>query len=152
MIDWNVKKVRLGDLKNYEYNPRTISKKQFEDLVKSIKEDGYHQRIVVNMDNTIIAGHARRNALFKAGYNLNDEIEVLYPSRELTEREFKRINIKDNLDIWGTFDMDALGNWFDTDDLISWGMDDTPWNPLKQEEKEEKNKKTKTCPHCGEIL
>lgn len=38
-------------------------------LAAHIKEDGYHQRIIVDSDYTIIGGHQRKKALYTAGYD-----------------------------------------------------------------------------------
>lgn len=120
-IKWTSKQIKLSELKDYEHNPRKISKKDFDKLVKSLKEDGYHGRILANLDNVIIGGHSRVKALLAAGYSKDDLIEVLVPDQMLTEENFKRINIRDNLS-YGDFDMDILANVFDYDDLIEWGM------------------------------
>ena len=50
-------------LKDYEQNPRRISKKDFEKLVESIKQDGYHQPMLIDFDNVIISGDKRKKAL-----------------------------------------------------------------------------------------
>lgn len=123
-ITWSVKKLKLSDLTEYKNNPRRITKDAFNLLVKSLKEDGYHSRLLVNLDNVIIGGHARLKALQKAGYNLNDEIEVLVPNRLLEGDDFDRINIRDNL-TFGDFDTDMLCNFFDPEKLSDWGMPDS---------------------------
>ena len=120
-ITWYTDKVLIRDLKDYLNNPRRMSKADFERLVRDLQQDGYHNRILVNQDNTIIGGHSRKKAMLKAGFKNSDIIEVLKPSRQLTEDEFKRINVKDNLP-FGEFDFDILGNHFDVDNLIDWGM------------------------------
>lgn len=132
MIEWNNLEARLGELKEYEYNPRKISKKAFDKLVKSLKEDGYHQRIIINYDGTILGGHQRKKALLKAGYTENSIIEVLTPNRQLTEDEIDRINIRDNLP-FGEFDFEMLSNRFDVDTLVDFGMDED-WLLGKEEE------------------
>lgn len=156
-IKWVNAKVKISDLKDYENNPRKITKEEFANLVKSLKEDGYHGRLLVNTDNVIIGGHGRRRALLKAGYTENDEIEVLMPDRLLEGEEFDRVNIRDNL-VAGTWDSDKLCNLFDTTKLIEWGM---PKNWLSgsateiliNDEKENApHKKQKVCPSCGELL
>ena len=121
LINWETISLTIAELKQYDSNPRQISKKEFSKLVRSIKEDGYHQRIIVDADNRIIGGHSRRNALLKAGYNPTDRIEVLRADRELSEDEFKRINIRDNLE-YGEFDFEILANCFEIDKLKDWGM------------------------------
>lgn len=120
-INWQTKKIKIKDLKDYEHNPRKMTGDDFDRLVRSLQEDGYHQRLVVNTDNVIIGGHSRKKALLKAGFKNTDEIEVLVPDRFLTEDEFDRINVKDNLP-FGAWDFEILGNRFDPEQLIEWGM------------------------------
>lgn len=121
VLIWLNEKIQIKDLKEFSDNPRKISKKDFDRLVNDIKQDGYHRRIMLSHDNHIIGGHSRKKALLKAGYKLSDEIEVIKPSRELTETEFKRLNVRDNL-YFGEFDMDILANKFDPFELSDWGL------------------------------
>jgi DNA modification methylase len=120
-IEWIETEMPLKALKEYGRNPRRMTKAQFESLVKSIKQDGYHQRLIVNQDGTIIGGHQRKKALKEAGYQSVDKIPVLMPSRQLNEEEFKRLNVRDNLP-YGEFDFDMLTADFDIDELKEWGM------------------------------
>jgi len=120
-INWLNEKIKIKDLKEYDRNPRKMGKDEFKNLVESLQSDGYHQRLLVNQDGTIIGGHQRKKALLKAGYKESDEIEVLMPDRLLSELEFDRINIRDNLP-YGSFDYDMLANLFEPQDLIEWGM------------------------------
>ena len=60
MLKWQSKTVKISDLKEYEHNPRKITDKLLEKLATHIKEDGYHQRIIVDNDHTIIGGHQRK--------------------------------------------------------------------------------------------
>ncbi len=134
-ITWETATLTIAELKQYDQNPRSVNKRAFSKLVRSIKEDGYHQRIIVDSDNRIIGGHARRNALLKAGYGPTDAIEVLRADRTLSEDEFRRINIRDNLE-YGEFDFEILANNFDPEKLVDWGMDKISANIDKQLEKE----------------
>lgn len=121
MLNWTSKTIQISELKEYEHNPRRIGKKEFEKLVSSIKQDGYHQRIIVNHDNIIIGGHQRKKALLEAGLKESDTVEVLIPDRKLTQKELDRINIRDNLS-FGEYDFEILANRFDTETLIDFGM------------------------------
>jgi site-specific DNA-methyltransferase (adenine-specific) len=121
MLTWKIKTVSIKELKDYEHNPRTINKKEFAKLVNSIKEDGYHQRIITNTDLTIIGGHQRKKALLAAGMKEKDQIEILVPDRTLTQDELDRINIRDNLP-YGVYDFDILSSRFDPDQLITFGI------------------------------
>lgn len=120
-LNWVTSTVTIDELKEYKNNPRTISKADFDRLVRDIKLDGYHRRILVDYDNAIVGGHSRKKALLAAGLKKTDQIEVLKASRPLTATEFKRLNIKDNLS-FGDFDVDILANNFELSDLAEWGM------------------------------
>jgi len=123
MINWKNASVNIAELKDYEFNPRKIADKEIEKLTSHIKEDGYHQRIIVNSDYTIIGGHQRKKALLAAGYKKNDVIDVLISDRLLSAEELDRINIRDNLP-FGEYDFDILSDRFDLESLIDFGMSD----------------------------
>lgn len=63
-----IEMVDISALKFAEYNPRVISKKEFEGLVKSIQTFGLVDPIIINADNTIIGGHQRTRAASAAGH------------------------------------------------------------------------------------
>lgn len=159
VVKWSTVKRKISELKEYSNNPRKIGKDEFGKLVESIQQDGYHMRLLINLDGTIIGGHSRKKALLKAGYTKDDEVEVLIPDRLLEGDDFDRINIRDNLS-FGSWDSDILCSHFDAQQLIDWGM---PPSVVGQshydidsanEDGESKIKETKVkvCPHCGEIL
>ena len=115
---WTEKVFKLKDLKPYDKNPRRITKDQFAKLKESIKQDGFHQRLLVTNDGRVIGGHQRIKALQELGYK---EIQALVPDRELTDEEYDRLNIRDNLQA-GEWDFEALANHFDAEQLLEWGF------------------------------
>lgn len=119
MITWTEKTVNINELKPYGKNPRRISELAFEQLKRSITDDGYHTRIKVNQDLTIAGGHMRLKAMKELGYT---DITVLVPDRQLPREEFERILIRDNLP-FGEYNYDILANEFDLSELADWGMD-----------------------------
>ena len=121
-MKWTIKEVKISDLKEYDKNPRKIKQEQLDKLTPHINEDGYHQRIIVNTDYTIIGGHQRKKALLQAGYKPSDVIEVLMPERTLQQQELDRINVRDNLD-FGEFDFDILQEQFNLEELEEFGFD-----------------------------
>jgi DNA modification methylase len=129
MLKWQSKTVKISDLKEYEHNPRKITDKLLEKLATHIKEDGYHQRIIVDNDHTIIGGHQRKKALYMAGYDDDTEIEVLMSNRKLSADEVDRLNIRDNLS-FGDYDFDILTERFDMEDLLFFGMDKDVLTPI----------------------
>lgn len=139
-LEWLEDKVKLGDLKHYNKNPRHISDKELERLKNSINEFGYHQRILVDVDDTIIGGHQRVTALEQLDYSSEFIIKVLKPNRKLTKDEFKRLNVVDNTD-FGDFDVDMLLKEFEVDDLLDLGVDEKLLNIDDSEEDNEKKDK-----------
>ena len=128
-IKWHTANIKLSQLKEYPDNPRKITKEMMDKLVAHIKEDGYHQRIIVDSDYTIIGGHQRKKALYMAGFNDDTEIEVLMPNKKLTPKEIDRLNIRDNL-AFGEYDFEVLTQRFDIDELVSFGMDKDILTPI----------------------
>jgi DNA modification methylase len=117
-ITWQETTTSLAKLKPYERNPRRISKEAFAKLKQSIEQDGFHQRILCTPDLKVIGGHQRIKALQELGWK---EVQVLTPSREITEEEYRRLLIRDNLQA-GEWDMDTLANEFTPEELTEWGF------------------------------
>lgn len=121
-IRWQEASIKLSQLKEYANNPRKITKEMLDKLASHIKEDGYHQRIIVDNDYTIIGGHQRKKALYMAGYDDETAIGVLIPNRKLTPEEIDRLNIRDNIS-FGEYDFDLLKANFSLPSLKEYGLD-----------------------------
>lgn len=156
-IIWHEEVRKLADLKPFESNPRTVPKEQFNALIENIKEVGFTNRLIITKDNLVLGGNQRLKALKKLGFK---EVKVLVPDRELTQKEIDRINVTDNLSA-GNWDTDILGNMFDAQELIDWGMPPQMVGrshySVDEEEDEKpksriKEKKPVECPNCGEIF
>ena len=118
MVKWLTRTVNIDDLKPFEHNPRRITKEQFAKLRDSIVETGYSTLIKATLDNRIIGGHQRIKILKELGFK---EVEIRVPERELSDAEFLRNLVTDNIQA-GEHDYDILANLFDREDLIAWGM------------------------------
>ncbi len=154
-IIWREEVRQLKDLKPFENNPRTVPSEQFKKLIENIQENGFTNRLLVTQDNLVLGGNQRLRALKKLGYT---EIQVLVPDRELTREQIDRINVTDNLSA-GVWDFDMLGNLFDAEQLIEWGMPPvilgkSHFDVSDEEEKPNKVKEKKAieCPNCGEFF
>lgn len=155
-IAWHEEVRKLSDLKLYENNPRTVPKDQFKALIENIQEVGFTNRLLITTDNLVLGGNQRLKALKKLGFK---EINVLVPDRDLTLDEIERINITDNLSA-GNWDFDILGNLFDAEKLIDWGMPPlmlgkSHYDVSDEDEKPKsraKEKKPIECPNCGELF
>ncbi len=121
MIKWSVETRKLVELKAYELNPRRITEKGLNDLIKSLELFGLAEPIVINRDDTIIGGHARVQAL-KRIKGKEAKVEVYVPDRLLDEKEVQELCVRLNKNVAGAFDFDILANQYDTRDLVAWGF------------------------------
>lgn len=93
---WKHEIRKISDLHPNPNNPRVITKETLKGLKKSMQENGYTHRIIVDKNNMILSGHARW-LVFKEK-DPTAEIEVLAAQRELTEQEIKHAIIGHNVD------------------------------------------------------
>jgi len=111
---------KIKDLIRAEYNPRELTKDQYNHLKDSLLRFGVVDPVIVNKhpdrDNIIIGGHQRSKVWEDMG---NDKIPTVELS--LTLDKEKELNVRLNKNT-GQFDMDMLANNFDTEDLIEWGF------------------------------
>ena len=112
---------KIKDLIRAEYNPRELTKDQYNQLKDSLLRFGVVDPVIVNKhperDNIIIGGHQRSKVWGDMG---NESIPTVELS--LTLDKEKELNVRLNKNT-GQFDMDMLANNFDTEDLIEWGFD-----------------------------
>lgn len=157
-LTWHEEKRLLWSLKDTLNNPRTLTKKAFDKLVKSIKDNGYHERIVVDVDGTILSGHQRKRALVHIHGANNPEITVLAPSYPLSKRQRDEILIRSNISS-GDWDYDLLSSHFEVDMLQDFGLSlnisdacidlDNNVSHTPDSSKPPKQPKEHTCPACG---
>ena len=118
-----IEKLKTSDLVPYARNPREHSEKQVAQIAASIREFGFNNPVLVNSENTVIAGHGRLEAarLLKIDEVPCVRLEHLTPTQakaygiidnQLTinsdwDNELLRLEIED-LKIEG-MDMDLLG-------------------------------------------
>lgn len=114
----------LSELHELPGNPRTIKKDQFEKLKKSLTDnaDYFEARPIILSDRTgelvIIAGNQRYKAAKAIG--LTEVPTILLEG--LSEEREREIVIRDNVEN-GDWDMDALANEWNAQDLLDWGVD-----------------------------
>ncbi len=133
MINWHFEKKKLSDLKIFEDNPRIINSKTRKKLDESLDSIGMAQPINIDIDNTIISGHARYYSLKEKGI---DEVDCYLPERKLTDQEKKEVVVRMNATFGGEWDWEKLSDeekW-DKEDLLDWGVED---NFIETEENEE---------------
>lgn len=112
IVNWNPIKVRVGDLKGYESNPRTITSEKFESLKKSIENKGIFKPLILKHDRaTLLGGNQRQLAILKQ-VPVDFQVWAMVPPREMSEEEYKDIVLLDNSH-YGEFDLDIIANEFD---------------------------------------
>jgi len=92
----------IKQLKLATYNPRKITKKELEKLKHSINEFGFIQPVLVNSDNTVIAGHQRIKAARELKYSELPVIKI-----KVAKEKEKALNIALNK-IGGSFEPNLL--------------------------------------------
>jgi len=101
----NIKYIPVADLIPYAANSRTHSDAQVAQIAASIREFGFTNPILVNGENTIIAGHGRLMAARKLGL---EEVPVI-ALEHLSKAQQKALVIADNqLALNAGWDVDML--------------------------------------------
>jgi hypothetical protein len=117
----NIEKVKIGQVKPNEANPRVIRDDKFRKLVESIK--GFPEMlkirpIVVDENMIVLGGNMRLRACKEAG--LKDVFIIR--ANDLTETQKAEFVIKDNASS-GEWDWDMLANEWNVTDLDNWALD-----------------------------
>ena len=137
-----------------EYNPRQLTKDQYQHLKDSIERFGLVDPIIVNKNkerkNIIVGGHQRVKVAKDMDIEFVPVLEV-----DLTYEKERELNIRLNKNT-GEWDMDNLANFFDMDELMDWGFekedlklfdDDYCKEPIEKEYDENIETDNK-CPKC----
>lgn len=116
-----IKQVNINNLKPAEYNPRSLTEKEYKDLENSLKRFGFVEPLVVNSakgrENVVIGGHQRLNVAKEMGIK---ELPVNYVKISNIEKE-QELNLRLNKNL-GHWDYDLLAN-FDEDLLQEVGFE-----------------------------
>ena len=149
--------ISISLLREYDNNPRN-NDGAVDAVAKSIREFGFKVPVVVDTDNVIVCGHTR----VKAARELGMETVPCIIADDLTPEQIRAFRLADNktaeLAGWdfakleeelaalaAEFDMTAFGFHADSDVDIDDFFEEAG-------EKKEKEPKTVTCPHCGEVF
>ena len=120
-LKWHTERRKINELIPFEANPRQMTKKQVEDLKRSVEKFGLVEIPAIDLDNKIIAGHQRLKIMQILGRG-EETIDARLPNRKLTETEFKEYCIRSNKNS-GEWDYGILKNEFDAGELEGFGFD-----------------------------
>ncbi|MBT9168617.1 MAG: putative chromosome-partitioning protein ParB [Syntrophomonadaceae bacterium] len=131
--------VPIDSIKPNEYNPKQLTRKEAQDLGKSIREFGMVDPLIVNSasnrKNILIGGHQRLHVLKKLGWK---EVPVVYVNIADIQKE-KELCLRLSKNV-GSWDMDLLSN-MDEEILKDVGFDlDFLYGKERLEVKEEELK------------
>ena len=156
-----IKNAFIDELKPYVHNPKTHPEAQIDKIARSIEEFGFLVPILIDGDNSIIAGHGRLLAARKLGLA---EIPTICIDH-LTEAQIRAYRIADNRLTESAWDLELLESEIailqDTDfDIDLTGFDDIDlgemFSDVSDEEPPEEfpefdeNMETENeCPKCG---
>lgn len=148
-IKYKVEYIDIDKLQPHKDNPRFIKDEDFNNLCVSIKDNPEYfetRPIICDTKFTIWAGNMR----FRAGKHIGMKA-VPTVVMDVSIEKLREIMIRDNVSS-GEFDIGLLSALYDNSDLEKWGVNLSSFGVDTDEEKPEKEKKTKTCPHCGKEL
>lgn len=130
--------IEIKKLKLNPGNPRKIVDAKMERLKKSIQDFERMmelQPIVVSEDFTVLGGNMRLQAIKQLGYKEIPE-EWVKVAEGLTEEQKREFVIKDNVG-FGEWDWEILGNEWEAEQLIEWGLDVPDWTGEQAEGQED---------------
>lgn len=118
-IIWKIEKWKVKDLIPADYNPRKLSDKARADLQESVNRFGQVEPLAANTNGTLIGGHQRIKIYADLGIK---ETMVMIPSRKLSVKEEKELNIRLNKNV-GEWDWEKVKKFFGVDELIGAGFE-----------------------------
>lgn len=149
-----IRELRITELREYENNPRN-NDGAVDAVAASIDEFGFKVPVIIDSDNVIVAGHTR----VKAAKKLGMETVPCIIADDLTPEQIKAFRLADNKvgelagwdwskleDELAGLEMDMSLFGFHVDEEID--IDSF----FEEHEAKEKEPKTVTCPHCGEVF
>ncbi len=127
-LKWHTEKCSVAELIPNDENPRVMSRKQIEDLKRSLQKFNLVEIPVIDTDKKVLAGHQRLMVLKLLGRE-NEIIEVRVPNRKLSQKECDQYLLTSNR-VHGDWDWEKLVQNFDFDLLAISGFDENDLSHL----------------------
>lgn len=150
-----IKYIPINDIKPYKNNPR-LNEDAIPYVMKSIREFGFKNPIILDKNNIIVAGHTRLESAKRLGMK---EAPVIYAD-DLTEEQVKAFRLVDNKvsekSIWDYTKLDEeLDSILDIDmSVFDFAIDDINWDDVEELTSETYDKPEHNmleCPNCHHI-
>ena len=123
----NIKTIPIDQLKPYAHNPKTHPAEQIEKIAKSITEFGFLVPILIDADNSIIAGHGRILAARKLGLKNIPAVSADH----LTDAQIRAYRIADNKLTESAWDIDMLHSEITTLQDMEFDLDLTGFDDIE---------------------
>lgn len=144
----NIVYKNIKELKPYKKNAKKHNKEQVEQIANSIEEFGFTQPVIIDKNNSVVAGHGRILGAKKAGLkqvptvcleDLTEEQIKAYRlvDNKLNESEWDNDLLKQSLDEIAEMDMEVFG--FAMDSLVDETIKVEPDVPFTEILNEENN-------------
>lgn len=117
-INWKPELRNVVDLKHWDKNPRKITEVNYARLKKKMTEEGMHQVLTVDTDDTVLSGNQRLDIHLELGL---EQVWCMVPERALTAEERDKVGLQSNI-IEGMWDADMLANNFEIPMLLEQGF------------------------------
>ena len=142
--------IEITKLRPHPQNPRQHPDSAIDKLVRSLKEYGFTNPILISADNYVLAGHARLKAAEKAGLKEVPVIQLPLSGSKALAYMIADNRLQDETD-WDFPKLAELFSTFDTGEfnLEITGFDLKEIEDLMTHESVEKPKHKRKCPNCG---
>lgn len=152
-----IQELELSALKPYENNPRN-NEQAVDKVAASITQFGFKVPIIIDRENTIVAGHTR----YLAAQKLGMEKVPCIVADDLTPNQIRAFRLADNkVAEFSGWDFGKLNEELVFLNEAAFDVEQFGFNPsedvdfdsfLTNEENPEKKPHTITCPHCGKTF
>lgn len=120
--------INISDIRPYQNNARTHSTQQIEQIVKSIKEFGFTNPLLIDNDCNLIAGHGRLEAIrWLNNFDYKDKPITQLPSvivSDLSDTQRRALVIADNkIALNAGWDLDILKDELESLENENYDMD-----------------------------
>lgn len=120
--------INISDIKPYQNNARTHSTQQIEQIVKSIKEFGFTNPLLIDNDFNLIAGHGRLEAIrWLNNFDYKDKPITQLPAvivSDLSDTQRRALVIADNkIALNAGWDLDILKDELESLENENYDMD-----------------------------
>lgn len=130
-MNWKPIKVKLRDLRPWERNPRRISRRRADRLIRSWREFGQAQTIAVGPNLEVYDGHQRLSVL-RAAYGDDYEVLALQCDEPLNDDQRARLTLLLHAGATGVWDWEAL-RALGEQNVVAGGLDLESLNEMRHD-------------------